>query len=76
MMDKLKIYSLALLLVTCLSCSDFLDKHPDDAIPQEEALTNLKDCNDYVVGIYSAFKNSALYSGSLTLLPDLQTDFV
>lgn len=76
MMDKLKIYSLALLLVTCLSCSDFLDKHPDDAIPQEEALTNLKDCNDYVVGIYSAFKNSALYSGALTLLPDLQTDFV
>lgn len=76
MMNKLKIYSWAVLLFTCFSCSDFLDKYPDSAIPQEEALTTLKDCDDYVVGIYSAFKNSALYSGYLTILPDLQTDLV
>lgn len=76
MMDKLKIYTLVVLLLTCFSCSDFLEKDPDNSIPEEEALTNLKDCDDYVVGIYSAFKNSALYSGLLTILPDLQADFV
>lgn len=76
MMDKLKIYLLALTLLVSASCSNFLDKDPDSAIPDEEALTTLKDCDDYVVGIYSAFKNSALYSGALTILPDLQADFV
>ena len=29
-----------------------------------------------VIGIYSSFKNSALYSGTLTLAPDVQTDLV
>lgn len=47
---------------------------PDSAIPEREALQTISDCDAWVVGIYSAFKNSALYSGSMTLLPDIQAD--
>lgn len=56
------------------SCSGFLDQYPDSAIPEEEAMKTLADCDAVVTGIYSAFKSSALYSGSMTLLPDIQAD--
>ncbi len=55
-----------------VSCS--LELVPDSAIPEEKALTTLSDCDAWVVGIYSAFKNDALYSGYLALLPDIQAD--
>lgn len=56
------------------SCSGFLDRYPESAIPEAEAMTTLDDCSEVVTGIYSAFKNSALYSGAFTLLPDIQAD--
>ena len=56
------------------SCSGFLDRYPESAIPEENAMTTLDDCSGVVTGIYSAFKNGSLYSGSLTLLPDIQAD--
>ena len=34
------------------------------------------DAEQTVTGIYSLLKSSALYSGYLTILPDLQTDLV
>lgn len=54
------------------SCN--MDLAPDSAVPEREALRTIEDCDAWVVGIYSAFKNSALYSGYLTLLPDIQAD--
>ena len=56
------------------SCSGFLDRYPESAIPEENAMKTLDDCSGVVTGIYSAFKNSALYSGRLALLPDIQAD--
>ena len=56
------------------SCSDFLTEMPNGSIPQDEAIKTLDDCRAAVVGIYSAFKSSALYSGYMTQLPDLQAD--
>ena len=53
-----------------------LDLTPEDAIPEDRAITTLDEADQAVIGIYSDFKSSALYSGLLTLLPDIQADLV
>lgn len=53
-----------------------LEKFPDNAVSGRKAITNVDEANQAVIGIYSAFKSSALYSGYLTLLPDIQADLV
>lgn len=63
-------------LILALSMTSCLDKLPDDAIPENEAINTVSDANQAVIGIYAKFKSSALYSGYLTLLPDLQSDLV
>lgn len=74
-MKKIKIASLCFLFALgATSCSDFLDRYPDSAIPEKDAMKTLDDCSEVVTGIYSAFKNGALYSGPLTILPDIQAD--
>lgn len=75
-MKKLNIYILAVLSLMMASCQDFLTRYPDTAIPEEKAMQTLEDCSEVVLGIYSCFKNSGLYSGALTLAPDLQSDYV
>ena len=61
----------AVLVATCC-----LDLYPEDAIPKDKAITTLEEADQAVIGIYSDFKSSALYSGLLTLLPDIQADLV
>ena len=74
-MKKIKIASLCFLFALgATSCSDFLDRYPDSAIPEKDAMKTLDDCSEVVTGIYSEFKNGALYSGPLTILPDIQAD--
>lgn len=68
------IYLLLLLALGSSSCNGFLDEYPDSAVPEKDAMKTLADCDAVVTGIYSAFKSSALYSGALTLLPDIQAD--
>lgn len=75
-MRKFKIVTLSLLSLIMISCQDFLTEYPDTAIPEEEAMQTLEDCSEVVLGIYSCFKNSGLYSGALTIGPDLQSDYV
>lgn len=53
-----------------------LDKYPDNAIPSDEAVQTVSEADQVVMGIYAGFKSSALYSGYLTLLPDIQADLV
>ncbi len=62
-----------LLLLGSVSC---LDKEPDSAIPQQQAMQNFNDAEQTLTGIYALLKSSALYSGYLTLLPDIQADLV
>lgn len=74
----MKIYNkivLAGLLLT-MSMTSCLDKLPDDGIPENKAINTVSDANQAVIGIYAKFKSSYLYSGYLTLLPDLQSDLV
>ncbi|MBQ9137870.1 MAG: RagB/SusD family nutrient uptake outer membrane protein [Alistipes sp.] len=73
MLKNIKILLVALTALTAVSC---LDKVPQSAIPQGEAMQTFDDAEQSVTGIYSLLKSSALYSGYLTILPDLQTDLV
>lgn len=74
MIKKFKLY--ILLGVVAFWATSCLDKMPEDFIPSDESIQTVDDINLAVIGIYDTFKSSALYSGNLTLLPDLQADFV
>ena len=71
---NIKTYILSGILT--LSLSSCLDKYPEDSIRMDEAINKVEDVDKLVIGIYDSFKSSALYSGNLTILPDLQADFV
>ena len=61
------------LLVGTASC---LEKYPGQAIPEDEGMRTYNDAEQHIVGIYAGLKSAALFSGYLTLLPDIQSDFV
>lgn len=73
MLKSIKILIVALTALCAVSC---LDKVPQSAIPQQQAMQTFDDAEQTVTGIYSLLKSGALYSGYLTILPDLQTDLV
>lgn len=68
------IKSYILLAALAFSATSCLDKYPEDAIPADKAITTVEEADQAVIGIYSSFLSNALYSGYLTLLPDLQAD--
>jgi hypothetical protein len=61
------------MFITMSSC---LNKEPGSAIPEKNAMKTFEDAEQTVTGIYALLKSSALFSGHLTLLPDIQTDLV
>lgn len=65
-----------MLAAVMLSATSCLDKLPEDEVPFDQAIQTVDDVNLAVIGIYDAYKSKYLYSGNLTLLPDLQTDLV
>lgn len=73
-MKQIKTYILSLAMLFCVTAC--LDKYPEDAVLEHEAITTVDAADQAVIGIYSAFLSPALYSGYLTLLPDIQADFV
>ena len=73
----LKIAKMAVAIVAvALSTTSCLDKLPEAAIPADEAMQSFDDATQTVTGIYSMMKSGALWSGHLTLLPDIQADLV
>ncbi len=73
MLKKLKIFAVLLTALVATSC---LDKEPGSAIPTNKAMKTFDDAEQHLTGIYAQLKSSSLYSGYLTLLPDIQSDLV
>ena len=63
-------------IAVVLGLNSCLEKLPGDYILEEDAMQTLSDAEQTLTGIYTAYMSSALYSGYLTLLPDIQTDLV
>lgn len=63
---------MALVLIV-LSANSCLEKFPGDAY-EDKDWESIYDAEQELIGTYALMKSSALYSGYLTLLPDLQTD--
>ena len=63
----------AAVLFSAASC---LEKYPGSSIPEGEAMQTFADAEQHVVGIYVSLKTGNLYSGLLTLLPDIQADLL
>ena len=59
-----------------VSMTSCLEKIPGDYIPEKEGMKTLPDAEQTLTGIYSAYMSGSLYSGYLTLLPDIQADLV
>ncbi len=70
----IKIYMLIALIA--LSATSCLDKDPQSAIPQNDAMKTFEEAEQTLTGIYAYMKSAALWSGYLTLLPDIQCDLV
>ena len=66
----------AAVIVAVFALSSCLEKYPKDYILDTEAMTSLNGAEQIVTGIYTAYMSSGLYSGYLTLLPDIQSDLV
>ena len=66
----------AAVIVAAFALSSCLEKNPKDYIIDTEAMTSLNGAEQIVTGIYTAYMSSGLYSGYLTLVPDIQSDLV
>ena len=60
-------------LLLAVSC---LQKIPGDYVPIDKGMSSVTDAEQIVNGIYNTFKSGSLYSGYLTLCPDIQCDLV
>ena len=66
--------SLTLLVPLCLvSC---LEKTPSDKLLIDEGMETLNGADQLCNGVYTKLMSGALYSGYLTLCPDIQSDLV
>jgi hypothetical protein len=74
MIARIKIF--AVVVATALATTSCLDKMPGSAIPVDEAMKTYEEADQIVTGIYGLMKSSSLWSGLITLLPDIQTDLV
>ena len=70
MMKAAAVIAVVFGMVSCL------EKMPGDAIPEGDGMKTFYDAEQTLTGIYSAYMSGALYSGYLTLLPDIQADLV
>ena len=72
----IKILKWAATAAVVFSMNSCLEKLPGDYILEEDGMMSLADAEQTVTGIYSAYMSGALYSGYLTLCPDIQADLV
>ena len=70
------ILKMAAVIVVAFGLTSCLEKLPGDFILEEDAMQTLADAEQTLTGIYTAYMSGALYSGYLTLCPDIQADLV
>ena len=70
------ILKMTAVIAVAFGLNSCLEKLPGDYILEEEAMQTLSDAEQTLTGIYTAYMSSALYSGYLTLCPDIQADLV
>ena len=66
----------AAVITVTFGLSSCLEKYPGDAILESDGMRTFNDAEQTLTGIYAAYMSNALYSGYLTLLPDIQSDLV
>ena len=71
--NNILIKAAAVIAVT-LAAASCLEKMPGDAIHESEGMKTFADAEQTLTGIYSSYMSGALFSGYLTLLPDIQAD--
>lgn len=72
MLRNIKSLIAAILLVA--GTSSCLDKLPESSIREDEAMQTFDDAEQILTGIYSSLMSSSLFSGTLTVMPDIQAD--
>ena len=72
-MKLVRVMAVAAVALGLTSC---LEKTPGDYIPETESMNSLNGAEQVLTGIYTAYMSSGLYSGYLTLCPDVQSDLV
>lgn len=75
-MNILKTIRISAIALAVLCSSSCLDKYPGSYIYEKDAMKTYSDAQQHLDGIYASLKSGALYSGMLTLLPDIQSDLV
>lgn len=74
MIHKIKIFTIMIAVIA--SMTSCLEKYPENAILADQAINTVNEADQAVIGIYASLLSGALHSGHLTLLPDIQSDFV
>lgn len=72
----MKFAAMTAIFAVVIGLSSCLEKTPGDYIPEDETMKTLDDAEQLLTGIYTAYMSSGLYSGYLTLCPDIQSDLV
>lgn len=70
------IFSSAFIGACLLGCVSCMDKTPGDYILLEDGMKDLNSADQICNGMYTKLMSGALYSGYLTLCPDIQADLV
>ncbi len=79
---NMKLY--AMLLIAAISLTSCLDKVPESALLEEEVMQptpgnpnkSFNEAEQFLSGIYARMMSGALWSGYLTLVPEIQADLV
>lgn len=74
MLRNIKLYFSALALL--LGATSCLEKYPESAFQEKDAMRTFADAEQTLTGLYASLKSGNLFSGSLTLMPDIQADLV
>ena len=61
----------AAVIAVVFSLNSCLEKLPGDYILEEEGMQTFADAEQTLTGIYTAYMSNSLYSGYLTLCPDI-----